>query len=788
MTGESTESFRSKAAVVTAAAVGIHGIIVLIGWWAAWPLFVQPSPRFIPMAPSTAVVFLLLSIALLAGAAPLSRGARAAAHILPWLVAATALVNLAWPTQLDRVLGGDAGAFGRVPLGVMSPVTAGAAAVLAIAIGAIAVRRRYAGALATLAAVIGATVALGYAYGTPLLYGSGTIPVALPTGLSLFFLGAAAVLVAGPDVWPLAPLAGESPRARMLRAFLPATAALVIFVGLLDARFAELLGGDRILVAAWFAVASVVLVAVLVSRLARRIGKELDQAFAERHRAEQRYREMFEQTLAGVATTTLDGRIALCNEAFARAFGYDTAAELIGQSASTLYWEPDDRREILAALRETGQLRNYERRMRRRDGEPVWVLANITLIEGDGDARIENTIIDVSDRKALEQQLWQAQKLDALGSLAGGVAHDFNNLLTAIIGYADLIREEVGPGSPQAEDVGEIIKACDRASALTRQLLAFSRRQPFEPSALRLDQRVTDMEKMLRRLIGPEVGLTTVTDPDLAAIWADPSQVEQVVLNLSVNARDAMPQGGTLTIESRNLRLDEPLAHGQADIPPGSYVMLAVSDTGTGMDRATLDRVFEPFFTTKGQGQGTGLGLSTVYGIVKQSRGHIIVYSELGVGTTFKCFFPLSDAAVRPVRPAAAAPAAGGAETILLVEDEAPIRTLAAAALERVGYRVLVAADGDTAMELAGAHDGPIELLLSDGVLSGIRVPELLGRFKAQRPDTRILLMSGYSQETVFQHDVIAPTTAFLAKPFTIRQLTQRVREVLDTPAPGERG
>jgi PAS domain S-box-containing protein len=756
----------------------------LIGWAAAWPLFVNPSPRFIPMAPSTALAFLALSLALFARLfAPRTPALRHAAAVIPWLVATTALVNLVLPAYLDQVLGGASGQFGPVRLGVMSPVTAAALVPLALAIAATGPRQHYAGALATLAAIIGATVALGYAYGTPLLYGGGTIPVALPTGLSLLILGLATVLAAGPDVWPLEPLLGASPRARLLRAFLPATAGLVVFIGLLDARFGTLLGPDRVLIAAWFAVVGAGLVTLLVSRLARRIGGEIDQAYAQRHRAEQRYREMFEQTLAGVATTRVaDGQIVLCNEAFARAFGYESAADLTGQFAQALYWENTDRERVLASLRANGQLRNFELRMRRKDGKPVWVLANLTLYETEGgEARIENTVIDVSDRKSLEQQLWQAQKLDALGSLAGGVAHDFNNLLTAIVGYADILREEVGSNSQHADDINEIIKACERATALTRQLLTFSRRQPFEPSALRLDARVADMHKMLQRLLGPPVRLVTATDPDLAAILADPSQIEQVVLNLAVNSRDAMPQGGTLTIETRNVRVDEPYAHGPSAVPPGSYVMLAVSDTGSGMDQETLARVFEPFFTTKDKGKGTGLGLSTVYGIVKQSQGHVLVYSEPGVGTTFKCYFPVSEARVRTSRPVAAPVEVTGSETILLVEDEAPIRALAISALERQGYRVLAAGDGDTAMTLAASHDGPIHLLLSDGVLSGIRVPELLRRLTAQRPETKVLLMSGYSQEAVFQNEIVAPNTAFLPKPFTIRQLTERVREVLDT-------
>ena len=500
-------------------------------------------------------------------------------------------------------------------------------------------------------------------------------------------------------------------------------------------------------------------------------------------RAEQAYRVMFEQSLTGVSTTRVsDGTVLVCNDALARMFGYDTAAEFMSLKGPDHWWDPAERDRMLAALREARVLRNYEVHMRRKDKKPIWLLCNIVLREGaNGEELLENFAVDVSDRKSLEQQLWQAQKLDALGSLAGGVAHDFNNLLTAIIGYADILQDDLGPDSPHTDDIQEIIKASDRATALTRQLLAFSRRQPFEPQPLRLDDRVTDMEKMLRRLLGPPVRLVTASDADLAAILADPNQIEQVVLNLAVNSRDAMPQGGTLTIETRNVQMDEPYAHGATAVPPGKYVMLAVSDTGSGMNQDTLARLFEPFFTTKDKGKGTGLGLSTVYGIVKQSQGHVIVYSELGVGTTFKCYFPLSEISPRVARTSPAPVEVRGTETILLVEDEEPIRLLATSALERAGYTILAAGDGDAAIAMAAAHTGPIHLLLSDGVLSGIRVPELLRRFVAQRPETKILLMSGYSQEAVFQHDIVAPNTAFLPKPFTIRQLTERVREVLDS-------
>jgi len=288
---------------------------------------------------------------------------------------------------------------------------------------------------------------------------------------------------------------------------------------------------------------------------------------------------------------------------------------------------------------------------------------------------------------------------------------------------------------------------------------------------------------MLRRLLGPEIRLVTATDERLAPVWADPSQIEQVVLNLAVNARDAMPRGGTLTIETRNVSLDQGSTGDGADPPAGAYVLLTVSDSGTGMDRETLAHLFEPFFTTKEKGKGTGLGLATVYGIVKQSRGHILVYSEPGVGTTFKCSFPVTDAAVTAVAPSVAPGRVAGQETILVVEDEAAIMALVVGGLKRQGYQVLSAADGEMAMRIAASHEGVIHLVVSDGLLSGMRVPELLRRLRAERPETKILLMSGYSPEAVFRNEIVDVATAFLPKPFTIQQLSAKVREVLDAPA-----
>ena len=388
---------------------------------------------------------------------------------------------------------------------------------------------------------------------------------------------------------------------------------------------------------------------------------------------------------------------------------------------------------------------------------------------------------DVTERRQLEDQLRQAGKMEAVGQLAGGVAHDFNNILTAILGYADLLATDLPAGDQRREDVDEIRKAAQRAAALTRQLLAFSRKQVLEPRALDVNVLVDNMDKMLRPILGENVELRTIPATQLRAVRADPNQIEQIILNLAINGRDAMPGGGKLTIETANVDLDEHYAARHATVVPGPHVMLAVSDTGSGMDAATQARIFEPFFTTKER--GTGLGLATVYGVVKQSGGSIWVYSEPGQGTTFKIYLPALDApAERVGRPQGPLPGLMGTETILIVEDDEQLLHVAHRALEARGYTVLTAARGDAALDTARRHPGPIHLLLSD-----VTIPDMDGRALAaalvkERKDLRVLYMSGYADQAIVHHGVLDPAVAYLPKPFTTEAIARRVREVLDIP------
>jgi len=370
--------------------------------------------------------------------------------------------------------------------------------------------------------------------------------------------------------------------------------------------------------------------------------------------------------------------------------------------------------------------------------------------------------------------------MDAIGRLAGGVAHDFNNLLVVIQSYAELVREDLPESDPARDDLGEVLSAARRAAALTKQLLAFSRSEAIQPVSLQLNDVVSGIQKMLHRIIGEDIELSTRLLPELGLIRADPGQLDQVILNLSVNARDAMPNGGQLVIETQNVSPDSDYVDAHSNIVPGELVMLSVSDTGTGMDADTQRRIFEPFFTTKEVGKGTGLGLATVYGIVKQSGGYISVYSEPGRGTSFKIYLPRIDAAEPQAAAAEAAVPLDGSETVLVAEDEDAVRQIIEKALQARGYTVMVARDGNEALAIAGRHAGQIDLLVTDVVMPDMNGRALSERLTHVRPTIKTLYLSGYTDDAILHHGVLEEGVAFLQKPFSLGALARKVREVIE--------
>ncbi|MBI1876795.1 MAG: response regulator, partial [Chloroflexi bacterium] len=452
---------------------------------------------------------------------------------------------------------------------------------------------------------------------------------------------------------------------------------------------------------------------------------------------------------------------------------------------------PEDRNRVLAglnALLDSGkQIWSDDYRFRYGNGSYAFVVNRGYIMHDHRGwpTRMIGAMLDLTEHKHLEEQFRQSQKMEAIGRLAGGIAHDFNNLLTVINGYSEMLRggnfNDLGP---QHQYLEEIIEAGARAAALTRQLLTFSRKQELQAEVLDLNAVVADVDTMLQRLIGEDIDLVTLRKDGLGRVKADPGQIEQVIMNLALNARDAMPQGGKLTIETANVELDAHYAHQHSEVKPGSYVLLAVSDTGTGMDQETLAHIFEPFFTTKEEGKGTGLGLATVYGIVKQSGGHIWVYSEVGRGTTFKVYLPRVEERVEPVKvsPASARPPQGS-ETILLVEDADGVRELLRYLLQADGYPVLAAGNGAEALQMCARHNGPLHVLITDMIMpGGMNGHELAERLISLYPELKVLYMSGYTDEAIVRHGVLARGVTFLQKPFTPDALARKIREILDAP------
>jgi PAS domain S-box-containing protein len=535
------------------------------------------------------------------------------------------------------------------------------------------------------------------------------------------------------------------------------------------------------------------------------IAIEQDRAKAELRAAEARYRTLVERlpAITYVAELGAGGPWHYVSPQIETMLGFSPAEWLSDPMNWMNHIHPDDREIALAAekqFQETHELFQSEYRMCARDGRLMWFRdEGVLLQQTDGQGLLmQGVMYDITERKRLEDQLRHSQKMEAVGQLAGGVAHDFNNLLMLIQAHNEHLRDQLDADDPANKDAQEIETAVTRAAALTGQLLAFSRKQVLRPRVLDLNVVLAEVAKMLHRLIGKDIELRVVPAPSLGRVNADPGQMEQMILNVAVNSRDAMPQGGRLTITTSDVELDENDSRNHEGAPPGKYVMLAVSDTGSGMDTETRARMFEPFFTTKAPGKGTGLGLATVYGVVKHSDGWIWVDSEAGCGTTFKIYLPRVEKSEhsrlapfgteqfqppsKTAPPLATAPK--GTETVLVVEDQDGIRDIVRESLRRNGYKVLIAADGNEALQMASAYPDPIHLLVTDLVMPNIGGRELAQRLTPLRPRMKVLFMSGYSEHSALdgENEDMDPSATVLQKPFSLDALARNVRRVLDEP------
>jgi len=500
-------------------------------------------------------------------------------------------------------------------------------------------------------------------------------------------------------------------------------------------------------------------------------------------RSEENYRRLFEESKDVVFISTPGGKVVDINQAGVDLFGYPSKEAMLEADINRDFFvNPGDREKYVATMEMQGYVKDFELIMERKDGERIIVQETSTAVrdEKGNIVAYRGLMRDVTHMKQLQEQLLQSQKIEMIGRLAGGVAHDFNNILMAISSYSELLLFKLAPDDPLRKDTLGIQKAAQQGASLTQQLLAFSRKQILTPKVVDLDGVVSRMDGLLRRLIGEHIDLRTSLDPDLGRVMVDPSQIEQVIMNLVVNARDAMPTGGKLFLETSNVRLEENWCRNHPGSTPGCYVMLTVTDSGCGIDEATISRIFEPFFTTKGPGKGTGLGLSTVFGIVKQSEGYITVESRQGQGSTFRIYLPRFDEPVEtPLPTASAVVAESGEETILLVDDNELLRGAVSAFLTLRGYTVLQAGSGHEAVELIRIHKGPIHLVITDVVMPQMSGMQLVQQICSQRPATKVLYMSGYAEEAIVRQGALEPGTTFLTKPLSMVFLLNKIREML---------
>jgi two-component system cell cycle sensor histidine kinase/response regulator CckA len=773
------------------------GASVLIGWIGNIGFLMTVLPGRITMKPNTAIGFLCTGIAIvLLTRRSLTRSLQTFGVVFAAIVTGLGLFTLieyAFHLNLgiDQLIFNDPMQY-PYP-GRMAHITALNFCFSGLSLWLLALSRkqvRWPQLLSLLTGLSALLAIVGYVYGVPLLYGSVRYTsMALHTGVG-FLLVSLATLHCRPAEGLMSVVSSPFSGGSVCRALIPVAIVAPIVLGAVYIHGHFSLKDARLALACLM-VSQVVLFVGLIWALALRLNRaetERQSAKEALHKSEevleQNYRSMFEEAIIGIFRTTPDCRFLNVNPAMADIFGYDSPQEMITTVTDIpnhLYVDSGLREEFKLLLEKEGEVRDFECQVFRKDGTKMWISSNARAIRQDGVmVRFDGTFEDITQRKTLEEQLHQAQKMEAIGRLAGGIAHDFNNAIGVIVGYGALLKEGLASNDTLRRYAEEVGNAGHRAASLTRQLLAFSRKQVIQPTILDLNSVVSETEKMLCRLIGEDIDLVFMREPNLRRMRADRGQVDQILMNLAVNARDAMPQGGKLVIQTANAELDETNLSQHAYAKPGRYVMLSVSDTGCGMDKETLSHIFEPFFTTKGEGRGTGLGLSTVYGVVKQSGGYIWVYSELGKGARFKIYFPQVEGAADPVARAGTSGTPGGTETILLVEDDDSMRDLTRTCLRSAGYTVLDVQDGDAAIRAVSEQEGTIHLLLTDVVMPGINGRQLAESLSVLKPELHVLYMSGYTADLIAQHGILDPNVVLLEKPFTKEALLRKVRKALD--------
>ena len=791
-----------RIVVFGAAGVALIALAGLIGYVPGMQVMGRIRLDYVPMAPSTACCFFILAAVLFRQARRPRQGSSLMV-MLVLLVTIFCLLDL-----IGELVGADLnyeerlfsgiGTLRGIPIGLMSPATS--TTFIVAGLGSLLLLFRslrlrntlqrlgdWGASLGLLTMLIGATVLLAYLYGTPFMYRGTTIPMAATTAIAFLLLGSALVATAGSESFPLCLVTGDSTSALLLRVFLPLT-VIIAFLHTTLSRFASAYPAinEAFLLAILVVAAGTITVSV-VAFTSHSLGKRLDKLTSELRLSEEQHQSILLTAMDGFWLVNMQGQLLEVNDTYCRMSGYSTQ-ELLNLSIFDLEAN-ESHNEIAAQIQKIVEWGNhrFESRHRRKDGTCFDVEISAQYHQEKG--RLVAFLRDITDRKRaevdkakLEDQLQQSQKMESVGRLAGGVAHDFNNMLSVIRGYAELTLDAMDPIDPLYANLQQIHTAAERSSNLTRQLLAFARKQAISPKVLDLNETVEGMLKMLRRLIGEDIQLQWLPENGVWPVSVDPSQIDQILANLCVNSRDSIRDIGKITIETGNCAFDEAYCADHPGYMPGEYVQLVVSDNGCGMDKETLCHIFEPFYTTKSVGEGTGLGLATVYGAVKQNSGFVRVYSEVGHGTTFTIYLPrhgvtIEQAAVEMSKE----PLVHGDKTILLVEDEPAILEMITLMLRKQGYSVLSANRPEEAIRIARESADEIHLLMTDVIMPEMNGRELAENLLSLYPSMKRLFMSGYTADVIAHHGVLDAGVCFLQKPFSTNQMAAKVREALES-------